>query len=327
MKLIQPTTVGNIAKLFSAQVIGDPNLEIRHLADVHKVKRGSLIFVDNEKYYEQAIYSSAAAILTDKVLDCPPNKALIIVDNPFFAYNQLAQALFPYRPMNMAISPTAKIGKNTIIEHNVVIGDGVEIGDDCIIRANTTIHTGTIIGNNVVINANAVIGGDAFHFWKDPEDKSRHRWQSIGRVIIHDHVHIGSGCTIDKGVSGDTIIGYGTKIDNQVQIGHGVEIGKHCLIAAQVGISGKSIIQDHVTIYGQVGISKSLVIGEGATLLAQTGVSKSLPGGKTYFGSPATEAHTYFKRIALLRNLPDLLKQHGVVLPSELELDESMPSF
>lgn len=317
MKLSQPTTVGAIAQMFSAQIVGDADTEIRHLNEIHKVRRGSLIFVDNEKYYSQAIYSSASAILIDKAVDCPPNKALIIVDKPFQVYNQLARHFAPYRPLYNAISPKAKIGKNTIIEHNVVVGDDVVIGDDCLIRANCVIATGAEIGNNVVIHPNTTIASDAFYFSKDSSTRSYQRWHSIGRVIIEDFVEIGAGCTLDKGVSGDTRIGYGTKIDNQVHVGHGVEIGKHCLIAAQVGIAGKTIIQDYVTIYGQAGISQALVIGEGATILAQTGVSKSLPGDKTYFGVPATEARTYFREIAALRSLPEFLQKHGMPVPVE----------
>jgi UDP-3-O-[3-hydroxymyristoyl] glucosamine N-acyltransferase len=312
MKLSIPMTVSSIAQMLDAEIIGDATIEIRHLNEIHKVRRGSLIFVDNEKYYSQAIYSSASAILIDKIVDCPPNKALIIVKDPFQVYNRLAQQFAPFRPLRVQISPTAKIGKSTILEHGVVVGDEVTIGENCIIRANTVIATGAEIGNNVVIHANTTISSDAFYFAKDADNRSYQRWHSIGRVVIEDHVEIGAGCTIDKGVSGDTRIGYGTKIDNHVHVGHGVEIGKHCLIAAQVGIAGKTIIQDYVTIYGQVGISQALVIGEGAVILAQTGVSKSLPGDKTYFGSPAAEARTYFREIAMLRGLPELLKKHGI---------------
>lgn len=314
MKLSQPITVGEIAQLVGAKaVIGDPALEVRHLNEINRIRRGSLIFVDNEQYYSQAIYSSASAVLIAQPsnIDCPPNKALIIVDNPFAVYNQLAMRYAPFRPMQVRISPSARIGKNTIIEYGVVIGDEVVVGDDCLIRANTVLCTGTEIGNNVIIHPNTTIGSDAFYFRKDPKTAVQERLHSIGRVVIEDCVEIGAGCTIDKGISTDTRIAYGTKIDNQVHIGHGVEIGKHCLIAAQVGIAGKTVIQDYVTIYGQAGISQKLVIGEGATILSKAGVSKSLLGGRSYFGIPATEARTYFKEIAALRSLPEYLRKKG----------------
>ncbi len=324
MKLSQPISVSELAQLVGAKaVLGDGTLEVRHLNEINKVRRGSLIFVDeankDAKQYSQALYSSASAVLLSAPpsTEYPPNKALIIVDNPFAVYNQLAMRYAPYRPMNLRISPSARIGKNTIIEYGVVIGDEVIVGEDCIIRANTVLCTGTEIGNHVLIAPNTTIGSDAFYFRKNPKTAVQERLHSIGRVIIEDYVEIGAGCTIDKGVSGDTRIAYGTKIDNQVQIGHGVDIGKHCFIAAQVGIAGKTVIQDYVTIYGQAGISQKLVIGEGATILAQAGVSKSLPGGRSYFGSPAKESRIYFKEIAALRLLPEYLRNQQVEIKVE----------
>lgn len=324
MKLSPAITVRAMAETLSAQVVGDADIEIRYLNELTKARRGSLIFVDDEKLYSQAIYSTAAAVLIDKVIDFPPNKALIIVPQPFEVYNQLAQHFAPFRPLLTQISPKAKIGKNTVIEHNVVIGDDVTIGEDCLIRANCVIATGAEIGNNVIIHPNTTIASDSFAFRKNTNTRSYQRYHAVGRVIIEDFVEIGANCTIDKGISGDTRIGYGTKIDNQVQIGHCVDIGKHCLIAAQVGIAGKTIIQDYVTIYGQVGISQALVIGEGATILAQAGVSKSLPGDKTFFGTPATEARTYFREIAAMRSLPEFLQKHGLKLnPNEVLSDDN----
>lgn len=308
MKLSRVMAVHELAAMVEAEIIGDPNVEITHLNEIHKVCRGSLIFVDNEKYFSQAIYSSASAVLVNKKVDCPPNKALLIVENPFEAYNTLALRFLPFVPISANISPSAKIGKNTIIEPGAVIGNHVTIGDDCLIRANTVICDHTEIGNRVRIHSNTAIGNEAFYYHRNT-DGSYSPWHSIGRVIIHDDVRIGAMCTIDRGVSGDTIIGEGSKLDDQVHIGHGVTIGKHCIIAAQSGIAGKTIIQDHVTIYGQVGISKGLVIGEGAIILAQTGVSKSIPGGKRYMGSPAAHAYTRFKELASIRRLPEIMKK------------------
>lgn len=309
MKFKMPISVSDIAALIGAKVIGDETIKVTYLSEIHKVEKGSLMFVDNQKYYSQAIYSAASAIIINKEVECPEGKALLIVDNPFEAYNNLAIHFSPFAPIRVTISPTAIIGENTILEPGVVVGNHVTIGDNCLIRANTVLLDNTKIGSNVIIHANASIGNDAFYMSKQP-DRSYKRWHSIGRVIIEDNVEIGAGCTIDKGVSGDTVIGEGTKIDNLVHIGHGVRIGKHCLIAAQVGIAGKTIIQDYVTIYGQVGISKSLVVGEGATLLAKTGVPKSIPGGnKEYVGIPAGEAHAKFREMAAMRQLPDLIQK------------------
>ena len=309
MKLHTALTVAEIAEIVGAKIIGDPQVSITHLNEIHKVCRGSIIFVDNEKYFSQAIYSSASAIILNKDVECPPNKALLIVDNPFEAYNNLALRFMPFMPMRANISDTAVIGQGTIIEPGAVIGNHVKIGEYCLIRANAVICDHTQIGNNVEIYPNSVIGSNAFYYHQK-SDKSYEPWHSIGRVVIEDHVRIGACSSIDRGVSGDTIIGEGTKIDDQVHIGHGVVVGKHCIIAAQTGIAGKTIIQDYVTIYGQVGISKGLVIGEGAVILAQTGVSKSIPGGgKRYMGSPAADAMQTFKEMAALRRLPELIKK------------------
>jgi UDP-3-O-[3-hydroxymyristoyl] glucosamine N-acyltransferase len=328
MKLSSSMPVHELAAMVDAKIIGDPNVEITHLNEIHKVCRGSLIFVDNEKYFSQAIYSSASAILVNKEVDCPPNKALLIVDKPFEAYNTLALRFLPFIPMTANISPTAQIGKNTVIEPGAVIGNHVIIGDDCLIRANSVICDYTEIGNRVRIHSNTAIGNQAFYYHQN-EDGSYSPWHSIGRVIIHDDVRIGAACTIDRGVSGDTIIGQGSKLDDQVHVGHGVTIGKHCIIAAQTGIAGKTTIQDHVTIYGQVGISKGLVIGEGAIILAQTGVSKSIPGGKRYMGSPAAHAFTRFKELASIRRLPEIMKKFDQIshlLKDEKEKEEKPPT-
>lgn len=309
MKFKMPISIIDIAKLIDAQIIGDSKIKVTFLSEIHKVEKGSLMFVDNEKYYNQAIYSAATAIIINKELECPEGKALLIVEKPFEAYNKLALHFNPFVPITRSVSPTAIIGENTILEPGVVVGHHVTIGDNCLIRANTVLLDNTKIGSNVIIHANSSIGNDAFYMSRN-DDKSYNRWHSIGRVIIEDNVEIGAGCTIDKGVSGDTIIGEGTKIDNLVHIGHGVCIGRHCLLAAQVGIAGKTIIQDYVRIYGQVGISKSIVVGEGATILPKTGVLKSIPGGdKEYIGIPAAESRGKFREMAALRQLPAMIKK------------------
>ncbi|HHS96168.1 MAG TPA: UDP-3-O-(3-hydroxymyristoyl)glucosamine N-acyltransferase, partial [Phaeodactylibacter sp.] len=150
-------------------------------------------------------------------------------------------------------------------------------------------------------------GTDAFYFKSNPDGYTK--WRSGGRVIIEDRVDIGAGCTINKGVSGDTIIGEGSKLDGQVHIGHGVVVGKNCLFAAQVGIGGKTTIGDGVILYGQVGVIQNIHIGDKAIVLAKAGVSKSLEGGKTYFGAPAEEARKYYRMLAALRMLPEILKR------------------
>ena len=322
MRLKEPVSVQDLAWFVGARLIGSGEVQVRYISDIYKIQKDSLIFVDNPMYYNRAIYSAASAILLNEELECPPDKALLVVKDPFEAYNALAKHYAPFRPIELNISPSAKIGKGTIIEPNAIIGAEVEIGENCLIGANTVIHERTKIGDRVRVHSNSVIGTEAFHYHRNDLGEYQ-RWHSIGRVVIEDDVEIGACSTVDRGVSSDTLIGRGTKIDNHVHIGHDAKIGKHCLIAAQAGIAGKAIIQDYVTIFGQVGVSKEAVVGEGAVLLSQTGVSKSIPGTKQYFGTPAVEARTHFKELAALRRLPDILRRLDKIHPEFKEEENS----
>ncbi|MGB0177452.1 MAG: DapH/DapD/GlmU-related protein, partial [Owenweeksia sp.] len=172
---------------------------------------------------------------------------------------------------------------------------------------NVSIYDHTIIGDNVTIHANTVLGADAFYYKKRPEGYDK--MISGGHVVIADHVDLGASCTIDRGVSGPTYIGRGTKIDNNVHVGHDTRIGEGCLFASQVGIAGCVIIENNVTLWGQVGVTSGITIGEGAVVFAQSGISKSLAGGKTYFGSPADEARRKYREMASLRVLPEIIEK------------------
>ena len=178
---------------------------------------------------------------------------------------------------------------------------------NCVIHAGVVIYDHTVIGDNVIINPNCVIGADAFYHQRKKDGYQR--LHSSGRVVIGDYVEIGSSCTIDRGVSGDTSIGEGTKLDNLIMVGHDTRIGKHCLFAGQVGISGAVVIEDNVTMWGQVGVASKVTIGEGAVILAQSGIIKSLEGNTTYFGSPTGEAKRIMRELAAMKMLPDTIKQ------------------
>ena len=167
------------------------------------------------------------------------------------------------------------------------------------IHPNVTIYDNTIIGKNVCIHANTVLGADAFYYKKRLSGFDK--LISCGRVVIEDNVDLGASCTIDRGVTGDTTIKEGTKIDNQVHVGHDTIIGKKCLIASQTGIAGCVIIEDEVTIWGQVGTNSGITIGKGAIILGQTGVTKSVAGEKTYFGTPIAESREKLKEMASIR--------------------------
>jgi UDP-3-O-[3-hydroxymyristoyl] glucosamine N-acyltransferase len=308
MKFPQPIPVRTLAERFQAQIIGDESLVATGINEIHKVEPGDIAFSDVQKYFEKTLKSEATVILLNAPAECPPGKAILVVEQPFEVYDTLVREHRPFEPLSSPVSHRAAVHPTAIIEPGVVIAPNVSIGAHCYIQANAYIGEHTHIGNHVTIGPGAIIGSDAFYFKQLP-DRSRTKWRSGGRVIIHDHVDIGAGCTINKGVSGDTVIGEGSKLDCQIHIGHGAVIGRNCLFAAQVGIGGKTVVGDNVVLYGQVGIAQALHIGDGVVVLAKSGVSKSLESGKTYFGTPADEAREKYKEMAALRQLPDALKK------------------
>jgi len=305
MNFPQPIPVTVLAEKIGATLLGDTTLVATGINEIHQVRPGDITFSDVKKYFEKALKSEATILILNEPADCPPGKALLLCADPFAAYDNLVREFRPFQPLQETISQTARIDPSTIIEPGAIIASNVTIGKNCYIQSNVVISEHTIIGDEVTIFAGALIGSDAFYFKKT--DKSYQRWRSGGRVILEDQVEIGAGCTINKGVSGDTIIGAGTKLDAQVHIGHDVVVGKNCLFAAQVGIGGNTTVGDHVVLYGQVGIAQNLKIGNDVVILAKSGVSKDLEDGKVYFGYPAGEAREVYRELAALRQLPELL--------------------
>ncbi|WP_298884164.1 UDP-3-O-(3-hydroxymyristoyl)glucosamine N-acyltransferase [uncultured Polaribacter sp.] len=299
MKFSSTQTLEQIASLLEVDFIGDKNFEISGINEIHVVEKGDIVFVDHPKYYDKALNSAATTILINKKVDCPEGKALLISDDPFRDFNKITKHFNPFIASKVSISETAVIGENTIIQPNVFIGNNVTIGNNCVIHPNVAIYDNAVIGNNVTIHANTVLGADAFYYKNRPEGFDK--LISGGRVVLKDNVDLGASCTIDKGVTGDTTIGEGTKIDNQVHVGHDTIIGKKCLIASQTGIAGCVIIEDEVTIWGQVGTNSGITIGKGAVILGQTGVTKSVSGGKSYFGTPISESREKLKELAEIK--------------------------
>ena len=299
MKFKTPQTLQQIAKLISAPFIGDANFEISGINEIHVVEKGDIVFVDHPKYYEKALKSSATTILINKEVPCPEGKSLLISEDPFRDFNKISNFFNPFVASKEAISSSAIIGKGTVVQPNVFIGNNVVIGENCYLHPNVTIYDATVIGDNVTIHANTVLGADAFYYKKRSEGFDK--LLSVGRVVLQDNVDLGASCTIDRGVTGDTTIGAGTKIDNQVHVGHDTVIGKKCLIASQTGIAGCVVIEDEVVIWGQVGTTSGITIGKGAVILGQTGVTKSVPGGKSYFGTPISESREKLKEMAEIK--------------------------
>ena len=307
MRFPNPQKLVDIADILKCKFVGSPDFPVLGMNEIHVVRPGDIVFVDHNKYYDKALESAATIILINKEVDCPTGKALLISDDPFRDFNALTNHFLPFKPARAVIADSAVIGKHTVIQPNTFVGNNVVIGEDCVIHSNVCIYDNTIIGDGVTIHAGTVLGADAFYYKNRPEKFDK--LLSGGNVIVEDNVDIGALCTIDKGVSATTRIGAGTKLDNQVHVGHDSIIGKRCLIASQVGIAGCVIIEDLVTIWGQVGITSGVTIGEKAVISAQSGVSKSLAGHKSYFGTPADDFRKKYKELASIRLIPDIIEK------------------
>ncbi|MDZ4071583.1 MAG: UDP-3-O-(3-hydroxymyristoyl)glucosamine N-acyltransferase [Sediminibacterium sp.] len=311
MKFSAPVSAGWIASLINAELIGNHDALVTGINEIHKVETGDLVFVDHPKYYDKCLNSAADFIIINtNQVTIPSGKTILVTSDPFEAYLTIVNHFRPFVPAQKAISDSAVIGEDTVIMPNCFIGNHVQIGKHCIIHPNVTILDHTIIGDHVIIQAGTTIGSDAFYYnTKKNRDVWYKKMQSCGNVVIEDHVEIGAGCTIDRGVTAETRIGQGTRMDNMVHIGHDTTVGKNCLFAAQVGIAGGTIIEDGVTLWGQVGVSKTLTIGANAVVLAQSGVPSSLEGGKTYFGYPAEDASLKRRELVWIKRIPELWKK------------------
>ena len=304
MKFSKPQKIKDLASLIGAEIIGNADLLVHGINELNVIEDGDVAFVDHPKYYDKTVNSNAAAIIINKKVECPAGKALLVCADPFTAFNRITSQFSSRSFSQKAISDSAVIGKNTRVMPNCFIGDNVKIGDNCTIHPNVSIYDNCIIGNNVILHSGVVIGSDAFYYKK--RQTGYGRLLSCGKVIIEDNVEIGALSSIDRGVTGETVIGSGTKIDNHVQVGHDTKVGKNCLFASQVGISGACVIEDDVILWGQVGVPSKIRIGKGAVLLGQSAPAKDLEGGKTYLGSPADESMKKFRELAMLRKLPEI---------------------
>ncbi|NLP58113.1 UDP-3-O-(3-hydroxymyristoyl)glucosamine N-acyltransferase [Lutibacter sp. B1] len=301
MKFPRKYTLQEIAELIGVPFVGPSEFPVLGFNEIHVVENGDIVFVDHPKYYDKALNSKATVVLINKEVKCPKDKALLISKDPFTDFNKLTKYFNPFKASSSVVSPSAKIGEGTIIQPNAFIGNNVIIGNDCLIHSNVVIYDNCVIGNNVTIHSGTILGADAFYYKKRKEGYDK--LLSGGSVLIEDNVDIGALCTIDRGVTANTTIKKGTKIDNQVQVGHDTIVGENCLIASQTGIAGCVVIEDEVTLWGQVGTNSGITIGKGAVILGQTGVTKSIQGNKTYFGTPIEESRKKLKEIAEIKQL------------------------
>lgn len=307
MDLQKPLKLGEIARIIKGNVIGDPEATVVGLNEIHVVRKGDITFVDHPEYFKKVLESNASYVIINEEVSAPEGKSLVLHASPMDAFNLLISRFRPSIPATSMISSSAEIGADTIIQPGAFVGNNVIIGNNCVIHANASIYDNTIIGDNVIIHSNTVIGSDAYYFQKR-EDKYV-KFLSGGRVIISNNVEIGASCSIDRGVTSDTFIGEGTKMDNQCQVGHDTVIGKNCLIGAFAAIAGVTNIEDEVVLWARVAINKDITIGKKAVILATSAVDKTIEGNNVYMGSPVMEVRQYWRQFASLRRLPEIIKK------------------
>jgi UDP-3-O-[3-hydroxymyristoyl] glucosamine N-acyltransferase len=327
-------TVREIAALTGAALRdgADPDRRITGIAALDRATPADLAFLDNTDYAADAAETGAGACLTSERLAgmLPKQVHVLCVPEPYPAFVAVATRLFPdaLRPSSLfdskgaapgvtvhpsarlengvtvdpgaVIGPRVEIGSGTVIGPGAVLGPGVRIGRDCAIGANAAI-THALIGDRVIIHPGCAIGQDGFGFARGP--RGARKVPQVGRVIIQDDVEIGANSTVDRGAIRDTVIGEGTKIDNLVQIAHNVSIGRHCLLAGQVGISGSTTVGDGVIMGGQAGLKDHLTIGDGAMIAAQSGLMHDVPAGERWSGSPARPSRQWLREVATLERL------------------------
>lgn len=337
-----------IADRLECRLEGNGDLDIRGVAGIEQAGDGDLTFFANPKYAAKLATTRAAAVIVGPAAPAAPC-ATLQADDPYLAFAR-ALALFAppvhapagtHRLADVAgsasiapdasigpfvsIAAGARIGARTVVFPHVTIGEGAVIGDDCVIHARVSIRERVSIGHRVVIQDGAVLGSDGFGFAHRP-DGTHLKIPQIGTVAIEDDVEIGANTTIDRPSVGETRISAGTKIDNLVQVAHGVRVGRDSLLAAQVGIAGSTTLEDRVTLAGQVGVAGHLTIGKGVVATAQSGIPNSVEAGAFISGYPAIDNRDWLKASALFRRLPELKKTLSHLVRRLEDLERRMAS-
>ena len=330
--------LSELAGIVNGTLVGDADYSITSLASINNAGPEDLSFLDNRKLTNELESTKAGCVLVDREQEVPETLNIIRVDQPLVAWAAALELFHPRKRLFEDVSPDAIIGRDVAIGEDVGIGPGAWIGDGAVIGAATEIFPGATIGpgttigescliypgahiyhdcalgNRVIIHSGAVIGADGYGFAQEntdnPAEPVIHRKVAqVGNVIVEDDVEIGANTTIDRGALDSTLIGKGTKIDNQVVIGHNCQIGEHCLLISQVGIAGSSRLGNYVTLAGQAGVNGHTTIGDGAIVGGGSGVMQDLEGGQVYLGTPARPAGTTKKIYALLQKLPDYARR------------------
>ncbi len=326
--------LNEIADLLKGNFTGNGELEISGIASLENAQNGEISFLENIKFLEQVRKTNASCIIVPKDFKEIINQSFIKVENPKLAFAKVAEILYPTKKRQAEIHKSAIIAENAIIGNDVFIGafccvgenseigegtqlragakvgENVKLGKNCIIDPNVFIEDNCEIGNEVILHAGVVIGTDGFGYVRDSENNKHIKFPQIGKVIIEDNVEIGANSCVDRGALGETRIGEGSKIDNQVQVAHNVSIGKRVIIAAQTGISGSVTIEDDCVIAGQVGFADHTTIKKGAVIGAKSAVFPGKIVRKGYWsGIPVMPMDEYKKLNAYIKSLPRLFKE------------------
>ena len=339
--------LGDLAAQLGCRLEGDRDLEVTRVAGIDQAGPGDLTFLANSRYRGQVAASRATAIIAPAdVRDAPC--ALLHSPNPYLAFARAIRLLYPTSSTPAAIHPSAVIAPDAIIEADVdigplavidsgarvgartalgphvVVGAGAKIGADCVLHSRVSIRERVQIGDRCVIQDGAVIGSDGFGF-AHRDDGTHEKIPQVATVVIEDDVEIGANTTIDRPAVGETRVKAGTKIDNLVQIAHGVVVGRNSLLAAQVGIAGSTIVGDNVMLGGQVGVAGHVTIGDGVKASAKTGITGHVPADRFITGYPHMENLEWRKAYAIVRKLPDLRRQLRALERRLTEVERKMP--
>lgn len=333
-------TLGELARRLECPVEGDSDIEIHRVAKIETAGAGDVTFLANPKYAAALALTKASAVIAGSGVTEAPC-AIIRSATPYLTFARAAQVLSPERRPEPGVHPQAwvaadatvdpsasvgafaaigagvRIGARTIIHPHVVIGPEAVVGEDCLLHSHVSIRERCRLGDRVVLQNGAVIGSDGYGFAQRP-DGSHEKIPQTAPVVIEDDVEIGANTTIDRPAVGETRIKTGTKIDNLVQIAHGVVLGRHVLLAAQVGIAGSTVIGDHVTFGGQVGVGGHLTIGDRVKAVGQSGITNSVDADQFVSGYPAIPNNEWRRSSAVFRKLPEM-RRHLKDLEARLQ--------
>jgi UDP-3-O-[3-hydroxymyristoyl] glucosamine N-acyltransferase len=321
-------TLAELAAILGGEVVGDGSVEIRGVAGIREAMPGDLTFLANARYESYLLETRASAVICSREARSAP-LPLLKVDNPYLAFQKIVRVFRPALERQAAgihssavvasdadigdgasigahcvVESRARIGRNAVLMPRCYVGVAAAVGADTVLYPGVVLREECTIGERCIVHPNAVIGADGFGFAFD--DGRYHKIPQVGTVEIGNDVEIGANTTIDRATTDATRIGDGSKIDNLVQVGHNVVIGKHCIVVAQVGISGSTELEDYVTLGGQAGLVGHIRVGRGAQVGAQSGVSKSVPAGATVFGYPAMPISLFKRLHAFLQRLPQI---------------------